>query len=373
VESYITSLKRTGILIFSNNSNLKTSFLNKSFNPNFKINGKLFKNLSIYNSTFNDRDNHHELTIFLNEWFNEKKHINLETSGSTGTPKKIKVKKAIMVESAKKTAKFFGLNEGDRALLCLPIKYIAGKMMVVRSIVVGLNLYTTESIGYPLSETTEGYDFAAMVPNQAEKNISSLSKIKILLIGGAPISNALSKVFQSKTKGVYETFGMTETASHIALKNLSAGEKTFNAMPGVSFESKSDLLIINAPHLNKNKIFTNDIIELKSKKSFIWKGRKDFVINCGGIKYFPEMIEKKITVPKDRKFIICGIPDPVLFQKIVIVFERSKPKNTKGMFRKLTKYERPKFMFCLKKFHRTNEKINRNMVREQILKLSNEN
>ena len=90
---------------------MKTSFLNKSLNPGFKINGKLFTSLSIYNSTFKDRNNCCELTMFLNEWFNEKKHINLETSGSTGAPKKIRIKKTIMIESAKKTAKFFGLNE----------------------------------------------------------------------------------------------------------------------------------------------------------------------------------------------------------------------------------------------------------------------
>lgn len=367
------NLKRTGTSVFSKNSNLKTSFFNKSLNASFKINGKLFKSLNNYNSTFNDRGNCNELTMFLNEWFNEKKHIALETSGSTGSPKKIKIKKTVMIDSAKNTAKFFGLREGDRALLCLPIKYIAGKMMIVRSIVIGLNLCTTESNGYPLKKTSDNYDFAAMVPNQVEKNINYISKIKILLIGGAPISNTLSKLFQSKTNSVYETFGMTETASHVAVKNLSAGEKTFNAMPGVSFDSKTDLLIINAPHLNKNKILTNDIVELKSKKSFIWKGRKDFVVNSGGIKYFPEMIEKKITVHEDCKFVICGVPDPVLFQKIAIVFEQSKPKNTKEMFRELTKYERPKYIFCLKKFQRTNGKINRNMVQKQVLKIFNEN
>jgi len=253
---------------------------NQFLNSEFKINGQLFKSLDNYKSQF---DHHHTvdgLTSFFLEWFNEKKHITLETSGSTGPPKKINIKKTVMINSAKKTAEFFRLKEGDRVLLCLPIKYIAGKMMVVRSLVIGLDMYTVESNSSPIKMTSNNYDFAAMVPNQVEKNINYLNKIKVLLVGGAPISNSLSKLLHSKTNGVYETFGMTETASHVAIKNLSTGEKEFKALPGISFESENDQLVINAPHLNNNKIVTNDIIELKSNQSFIWKARKDFVINC---------------------------------------------------------------------------------------------
>ncbi|MAV41969.1 MAG: O-succinylbenzoic acid--CoA ligase [Flavobacteriaceae bacterium] len=370
--SYIMSKIRTGILIFSKKFNFKKMIFNQSLNSQFKINGQLFKSLDNYKSQFDHHCTVEGLTSFFLEWFNEKKHITLETSGSTGSPKKINIKKTVMINSAKKTAEFFGLKEGDRVLLCLPIKYIAGKMMVVRSLVIGLDMYIVESNSSPIKMTSNNYDFAAMVPNQVEKNINYLNKIKVLLVGGAPISNSLSKLLHSKTNGVYETFGMTETASHVAIKNLSTGEKSFKALPGISFESENDQLVINAPHLNNNKIVTNDIIELKSNQSFIWKARKDFVINCGGIKYFPELIEKKIIGLEDRSFIVCGIPDPLLSQKIVIVFELSTPVNTQTIFKKLSKYEIPKLTFYLKKFPRINGKIDRQKIQDEVLKFTKE-
>ena len=146
----------------------------------------------------------------------------------------------------------------------------------------------------------------------------------------------------------------------------------FSAVPGATFGLKSECLIITAPDLNKNTIVTNDIIELISNKSFVWKGRKDFVINCGGIKYFPELLEKKIIDFKNIRFVICGIPDPILVEKIVIVFEKRIPPKAKSILDGLSKYERPKSIFTLKKFPIKNGKIDRNKIKERVLKIKNE-
>ena len=351
---------------------MKEKSINPSCNPNFKINGKLFKSLVHFNSNFKKSNLDSELVRFLIKWFDHKEYINVKTSGISGSPKKIKIPKTAMFNSAKKTAQVFGLKENDRSLLCLPINYIAGKMMVVRSLVIGLNMYTVEPNSSPLNKNSESYDFAAMVPNQLEKTIEHLNKVKILLVGGAPVNKSLIKLIKTKSTEVYETFGMTETVSHIAVKNLSRGEKHFSAVPGATFGLKSECLIITAPDLNKNTVVTNDIIELISNKSFVWKGRKDFVINCGGIKYFPELLEKKIIDFKNIRFVICGIPDPILVEKIVIVFEKRIPPKAKSILDGLSKYERPKSIFTLKKFPIKNGKIDRNKIKERVLKIKNE-
>ena len=341
-------------------------------NPNFKINGKLFKSLVHFNSNFKKDHLDPELVRFLINWFDRKDYINVSTSGTTGDPKKIKILKTAMINSAKKSAQIFGLKEKDRSLLCLPVKYIAGKMMVIRSLIIGLNMCTIKPNGSPLTRSSESYDFAAMVPSQVKKTIEHLNKVKKLLIGGAPVHKSLIELINTKFTEVYETFGMTETVSHIAIKNLSKGEKHFSAVPGATFGLKSGCLIISAPDLNKNTIVTNDIVELIDDKSFFWKGRKDSVINCGGVKYFPELLEKKVVNFKNIRFIICGIPDPILIEKIVIVFEKCIPPNVKRMFESLSVYEKPKLIFTLEKFTLKNGKIDRKNIRERVLKIKNE-
>lgn len=79
------------------------------------------------------------LEEFLEEWNNGDDCITVHTSGSTGKPKPIRVEKRRMEASARITCRFLGLKQGDTALLCMPLDYIAGKMVVVRSIVAGLN------------------------------------------------------------------------------------------------------------------------------------------------------------------------------------------------------------------------------------------
>ena len=72
---------------------------------------------------------------FLIEWFSDSPTVNLHTSGSTGVPKLIVAEKSRMVASAKMTLDYLNLKPGDTALLCLSVNYIAGKMMIVRTIV----------------------------------------------------------------------------------------------------------------------------------------------------------------------------------------------------------------------------------------------
>ena len=311
-----------------------------------------------------------ELYRFLKDWFSEKEFICVKTSGSTGSPKTIKLSKEKMIASAIKTGNFLKLNPGDKALCCLPINYIAGKMMVVRSIVLGLDLTIAKPSKSPFSKLSSNYDFSACTPHQLEGSTKNLSKIKILLIGGSPVNETLKKQLQDCKNTIYETFGMTETISHIALKNITANEQNFKALEGVSFESIEGCLKITCPDLLKKPLITNDLVEMFSEKEFSWIGRKDFVVNSGGIKLFPEKIEKKLSKFLKDPFLVIGIPDESLGEKLVIVFEGKVSKYYQKALESLNKYEKPKRSFEFIKFKRLNNKVLRNEVLKKVLKIN---
>lgn len=306
---------------------------------------------------------------FVKTWLDDKNYVEVKTSGSTGTPKIIRLEKKRMIASAKATGNFFGLKPNDKALLCLPCDYIAGKMMVVRAMVLGLNLYSVAPTGNPLaSDLIQNIDFqfGAMIPlqvlNSLENNLTQFNQIKKVIIGGGVVDNTLLEKLQSTKNQCFATYGMTETITHIAVKTLNGENKSelYQALGKVNLsKDKRDCLIINAPYLSENQIITNDIIKLYSKSSFEWLGRFDNVINTGGVKVNPEKIEAKIANLLNSSFFIAAEADEKLGSKVVLVIENKKEDNIKLELLKeqfqviLSKFEIPKKIYFLPKFKQT--------------------
>ena len=342
-----------------------------SFHPNFKLNGMLYSTLKkslSYKKFFSDKI---DVLDFIETWENNDSVISLKTSGSTGLPKNILAKKNAMVYSAKKTGKEFDLKSGSKALLCLPLTFIAGKMMLVRGFVLGLDLHIAKPSSSPLKNTTKLYDFVAMTPYQLERSIEDLDKVKCLIVGGSPVLEWIKKKVKSSSTIIYETYGMTETLSHVAIKNLSIGENEFRAISGITFSEKNGFLEVFAPFISKNPILTNDLIRLVSNTVFEWRGRAGLIINSGGIKINPEKIEKLLGTYYNIPFIVCGFPDKKLGEKIVLVFENKIPSTPELFFKNLSPYERPREIFLLNSFKRIHGKINRNDIKNRLLKISN--
>ena len=340
--------------------------------PGFKLHGHSYNKSSLIKHCEKSLFIYNDVYSFILEWLNDDLNIKVQSSGSTGPPKVFLAKKKAMVQSAINTGKFFKLKAKDRALLCLPISFIAGKMMVVRALVLGLDLFIQKSDDNPIKGSSKNFEFVAMTPYQLEKSIPHIHKINCLIIGGSPTRSALQKQLFNNSLGVFETYGMSETLSHVAVKNLSKGEKEFTAIPGVSFKSRQGCLEINAPYLSENTILTKDKIELISDTKFIWIGRNDFIINSGGIKIFPEKIEKILSLYYLENFAICGVPDKILGEKSVLVFEGKIPSDAANAFQKLKPFEKPKKIYCLKQFDRINGKIDRLKLKKNLLKLIND-
>jgi O-succinylbenzoic acid--CoA ligase len=273
------------------------------------------------------------------------------------------------------TAEFFALQPGDAALMCLPVTYIAGKMMLVRAMIIGLHIDCVEPTSSPLTGVRKAYDFCAMVPLQLQSSLNDLEGIKTLIVGGAPISAPLKRQVRDKTTNIYETYGMTETVSHVAVKRvnhvLASREPSqsvveyFHALPNITFsQDPRGCLVIEAPVLLDNPLVTNDMVKLISEKAFIWLGRYDHIINSGGIKLNPEQIEYKLSAGIDCRFLIAGLPDDRLGQKLVLVLEGEDHAGTSlqnlAKTPNIEKYEMPKEVHHLAQFEETgNGKVQR--------------
>ncbi|MDO5570246.1 MAG: AMP-binding protein [Bacteroidales bacterium] len=337
-------------------------------------------NISISESNFedslvflsSDSNCNTQLIDFLREWFSDSTHITLKTSGSTGEPKNIILSKEIMINSALTSIDFFSLKENQTALLPLSAQYIAGKMMIVRALMAHLDLLIIAPTSNPSIFLDKDFDFCVMVPMQLETiilngDISKVNKIKKLLLGGGSINFNLETQIKLLKTQCFLSYGMTETASHVAIKTLNHDLQTdcFKALNGTSFSvDERGCLIINSSTLSIKNLVTNDIVEIISPNSFIWKGRFDNVINSGGIKLFPETIEKKIEPLFNNAFYLTKKKDTILGEALVLVVESddANPNNNDILFSAIKKlvanYEVPKEIIYQKNFKRTQtEKI----------------
>jgi len=156
---------------------------------------------------------------------------------------------------------------------------------------------------------------------------------------------------------------MTETVSHIAIKPLSNSDfkSHFKILPNI-YISQDDrgCLVIEAPKISDNKIFTNDLVKIMDKKHFKWLGRIDNIINSGGIKIIPEVVEQKLAPFLDFRFFVAGLPDKLLNKKVTLICEGKPIKVEKIFDNVLTQFEKPKEIVFIKRFVETaTHKINR--------------
>jgi O-succinylbenzoic acid--CoA ligase len=270
---------------------------------------------------------------FLHQWV-ENDAITVRTSGSTGEPKEIQLTRTIMRASAQLTGRFLQWQGGESALLALPARYIAGKMMLVRAMEWNLDLWACEPTS--VVDPDKPYHFTALTPMQAANSIINLHHFQQIILGGGVISPELENQFMGLPVTIYHTYGMTETASHVAMRKL--GSAGFRALPGVSFAVNSnECLVIQTPFLSE-PVVTNDLVHLLSDQAFEWKGRADNVINSGGIKIFPEELELKLSPLIRGNYFISSSPDSVLGQAVVLVMELDQQPD----FSTIPPFERPK-------------------------------
>ena len=276
---------------------------------------------------------------FIKQWRDASPTIEVHTSGSTGDPKVMRVEKRRMLASARATCDFLGLKQGDTALLCMSVDYIAGKMMVVRAIERGLQLLTVEPSSHPLAapvfvdEIGQKLDFAAMVPMQVYCSLQVPRERELHTMDNA----------------IWHSYGMTETLSHVALRRVSGSEASpwFTPMPGVTLSvDENQCLVIDAPHLCPERLVTRDVVEMEQgSQRFKVLGRIDNVINTGGIKLHIEQVERQLAGHIARPFLITKRPDAQFGEMVVMLLQGTDediPAAQAASEEFLDKYARPK-------------------------------
>ena len=340
-----------------------------------RINGQIYTpdQLHLMDGEYSD------LRLFLEAWWSPQPQMEVQTSGSTGQPKKIFVSKAAMLDSAIRTLRFFDLQAGQRALLCLPLHYIAGKMMVVRALAGQLNLVLRTPSGLPLGDLEERVDFAAFSPlqmlNELERQPSRLHLLDKVLIGGGKVDEVLGRLLQRQSFAAYESYGMTETLSHIALRRINGpqAQKHFVALQGVEIRcNKEDCLELQVAGLTRGWLSTNDLVKMHDNNSFEILGRTDNVINSGGLKILPEQLEVQLAPLLPLPFYLTWRPHARLGQQLVLVSTRY-PADHQKLFQKikevLPRYQRPAEWLLVPDFPLTHSgKIQRQQLAELVQK-----
>ncbi len=314
-----------------------------------------------------DDEVNQRVALFLEKWNNSEDYIETMTSGSTGQPKLIRLKKEHMVQSAKNTLDYLNIRPGTNALLCLSPETIAGKMMIVRSIVGKMKLILGNQSSNPLENMNEVIELMALVPMQLQKicamNHFKLSNIKKCIVGGGPVTEQTINFLKQNKLTVYHSYGMTETISHVAMRKIGfEGEDSYHAMPGVKFKCDQNQLIIHYPAIGIQHLKTNDSVQLTSETSFLWLGRTDFMINSGGVKINPEGVERILSEILPLPFFVCGLPDDSLGLRLVLIIESENQISAgiDSMKKVLPKYHMPKEIIYIPNFIRTESgKINR--------------
>ena len=293
------------------------------------------------------------LEDFFSEWNNDSDRVLVHTSGSTGKPKPMMVEKKRMLNSARITCDFLGLKPGDSALLCMSLDYIAGKMVVVRSIERHLHLISVSPSGHPLKDVNKEITFAAMVPMQVYNTLQvpeereRLTHIRHLIIGGGAIDASLEKELQALPGNIaiWSTYGMTETLSHIALRRINGAEASEWYQPFDSVkisQTEEGCLVIDAPLVCAETLVTNDIVEIESyiynkveKLRFRIKGRKDNVVCSGGIKIQIEEVEEFLKPHLEKPFMLAKKKDEKFGEIAVLLSENKEIKTVEATVRRL--------------------------------------
>ena len=301
---------------------------------------------------------------FLKEWHSEEPFVVAHTSGSTGKPKEIKLLKADMRASAALTNRFFSIDSGSTLLLCLSPDYIAGKMMIVRAEEAGATLLVESPSNRPLEHFSGAtVDLLAVVPSQAlwlAEHQESLNNVRNMIVGGGEITPRLRTMLSQLHVNAYATYGMTETCSHVALSRIAEPAQPFEALPPVKFATDHrGCLAINAPQFSFKHLQTNDIVDLLAPDRFYWRGRYDNVVNTGGIKVFPEELERKISHLFTRRFYISSRPSDKWGQELVLKIEGAplSPADEASLKNSLadilTPHQRPKAIIAIPHFAET--------------------
>ncbi|WP_138444522.1 AMP-binding protein [Sinomonas susongensis] len=260
----------------------------------------------------------------------------VRTSGSTGSPKATALTVDALAASSMSTA--FALHGEGQWLLALPLEYVAGVQVLVRSLFAGtrpveMDLsdgFTPEAFEAAAAELTDPIRFTSLVPTQLRRLLEDpslrlaqlLRRFNAVLIGGAPIPPGLLERAAEAGVRVVTTYGSAETC----------GGCVYNGFPieGVSVRIAEDGRIrlggpvvaagyvgdpeLTAAHFvvedGEPWFVTSDLGELTADGQLRVLGRVDDVVITGGVKASAARVAAELeAVDGVREAFVAGVRD----------------------------------------------------------------
>lgn len=312
-----------------------------------------FENLDfdLLKTKFSNDEYYSRVIDFLEKYLFQDYFVS-HTSGSTGIPKELRIDKNRANESARLSNQYFEINNLCHLLLCLDIRFIGSKLMLVRAHLAKAKVKILKpSLQFYKEVVNEDFDFISLTPLHVSRILEEtpkfFSRIKKCLIGSSAVSFELEKRLKLlETHTIfYESYAMTETISHFALRNISLGETSFATLSGFEISmTEEDCLEIYHPTIIPEKIKTNDVVAILDDKHLVYKGRKDNVINSGGIKINPESIESEWSQFLPFEFILAGIPENTLGQQLIMIVKTPATISKSEIYQRLKEREIPSRM-----------------------------
>ncbi|MBM3177816.1 MAG: AMP-binding protein [Bacteroidetes bacterium] len=320
-------------------------------------------------------------------WHYGSDDLEVQTSGTTGVPKILRFSREEVKTSASISLKAIPILRGQHTLLAMDLKYVGAKMLVVRSLMAGADLTVVPPTSNPLLfQSPIKFHYASFVPfqiNQILGNLVSkeqLNNIDTVLIGGGPLQSNVAEILSVMKGDFIHTYGMSETLSHVAIRRIKDQSDLYTLLEGYQYQIEHDGFLSVISPFQKEVIKTMDIAESISSTTFRLLGRADLLVNSGGVKLFPDLMEHKVRkviqeFPGIKDFMFTGIPDSMLGEKMILLIEGDQVLASDNLLilekirPLLNRYEVPKEIYNVGSFARNeNGKIDRTRTLKEFLK-----
>ena len=255
------------------------------------------------------------------------------TSGTTSNPKPVELSFQAMSSSANSLYRAADLDDSARWLCCLPPYYIAGLAVIARSWIkeVPVSFHNTFDLEKVSNEiNSNSVDAISLIPNQLKQLLDAnvdLSKLQTILVGGSSVDFNLQNTVLNLGLNVHFTYGLTETFGGICLDHKLFDNTEAEIVNGQIYLRSGSMMSgyrhdqrLTFHKLTHDGWFATGDLGTYENNILNVTGRIDDLINSGGIKIEPLLIEKAMQSIGYNQAIVVATPHNKLGQCLTVVF-----------------------------------------------------
>jgi len=246
------------------------------------------------------------------------------SSGSTGRPKAVAHRYDNHIYSALASNRLLAQTQGDRYLLSLPLYHIGGLQIIFRCLLAGATMVLANKAHAHRALNEFKISHVSMVATQLKRLLDqnvSPNYLKVILVGGGPVSGELLAVAASRQIPCYLTYGLTEMSSQVVTHDPT-GKAHVLTHSEMKLDSDGSILVkgltlcagyyqkeLHPLPLDHDGWFDTRDLGVWANGHFSVLGRKDNQFISGGENIQPEEIERYcVKIPGIKQAIIVALP-----------------------------------------------------------------